>query len=554
MSQRLLKPVRVVLALLFFLVTAALFLDLGGRAPARAFDAAIFLQFTPSVVRFAEAASWAAAGFAAVLLLTLFFGRVFCSTVCPLGTLQDIVIRLSGRLRGSTKRVRFRYRRPRRLPGYALSAAAILMALTGSLLLAAHLDPFSHFGRIMGLLVRPLAVAANNLAALTLESLGSYLLAPFDFALAHWQVLLAPLAVTGLLIWMSARHGRLFCNSLCPVGTLLGLVSRIALFRIRIDRASCNLCAKCSLQCKAECIHLKERRVDFDRCVACFDCIPACPESGIGYALHLVPGNKPDPARDGSGRLPGRHSRRERGGATGQSSRDRPGSPSGERRDFLVRGAAGLLGIIGLSALSRARDWPRNERPTEIPVVKEHPVTPPGAGSVARFNAACTACQLCVSVCPTQVLQPSLLAYGPGGLLQPRMVYELAFCTYECTRCAEVCPTDAIRHLAVEAKKLAKIGEVRFIEDNCIVVAEKTACGACAEVCPTQAVHMVPYTAELGIPQLDTAICIGCGACEHSCPTRPHRAIYVEGEPVHRAADAPKTEVLEVEVPEQFPF
>jgi ferredoxin len=366
------------------------------------------------------------------------------------------------------------------------------------------------------------------------------------------------MAVLALLIWMSGRHGRLFCNSLCPVGTLLALVSRFALFRVVIDQEKCNLCAKCSVQCKAGCIHLKDRRVDFDRCVACFNCIPACPESGIGYRLAwrarlTVPKtprqDSPLCKRGGEGDLIAPAGRNPLCPPLSEGGR-----PVSSRRMFLRRGLAWVIGFGGVAALSRAKDWPQNKRPTQIPVLKQHPVAPPGAGSIDRFNLACTACQLCVGACPTQVLQPSLLSYGWSGFLQPRMAYEVAYCTYECTRCGEVCPTDAIRPLTVEAKKRAKIGEVRLIEDNCIVVTEKTACGACAEHCPTQAVRMAPYEDGLTIPKLETAVCIGCGACEHACPVRPYRAIYVEGEPVHRVADAPRGEALDVVVPEEFPF
>jgi polyferredoxin len=536
--QRLLKPLRVGVALVFLAATTAVFLDLKGQVPALAFEAVLWPQLAPSLVRFAHGAAWGAAGLLFVLLLTLLFGRVFCSAICPLGVLQDVIIRLGAwRARGS-KRARFRFRRPWSWTRYGLLAATVLTALSGSLLLVAQLDPFSHFGRLLGLLARPLLVWTNNLAARGLEGLGSYALAPADFALAHWQALIVPLAVLGLLVWMAGRHGRLFCNSLCPVGTLLGLLSRYALFRVAIDTDRCNLCAKCSVQCKAECIHLKDRRVDFDRCVACFNCIPACPEGGIGYRLA-----RKTPAASGE--------------APGQGAPLAQGAAGGEvrgRRAFLGASAASALGLIGFAAMSRAREWPVNKKPTLVPVVKGHPVAPPGAGSTDRFNLACTACQLCVSACPTQVLQPSLLAYGAKGFLQPRMAYEVAYCTYECTRCTEICPTDAIRPLTTEAKKVAKIGEVRFIEENCIVVTEETACGACAEHCPTQAVHMVPHRGVLTIPALEEDVCIGCGACEHACPVRPHRAIYVEGEPVHRVAEVPEGEALEVVVPEEFPF
>ena len=557
MPQRLLKPARVVLAIAFLVATAVLFLDLEGRAPGGAIDSALYLQFTPSLVKFAHAVGWGALGFGFVLLLTLLFGRVFCSTICPLGTLQDIVIRLAERLRRHKKRVRFRYRRPHHFLRFGLLIGAAVFAMGGSLFLIVQLDPFSQFGRIMALLVRPLVVGANNMVALTLECLGSYLVAPLKFALANWQVLLAPLGVLGLLVWMSTKHGRLFCNTLCPVGTLLGMLSRIALFRIVIDRAQCNLCAKCSVQCKAECIHPKDMRVDFDRCVACFNCIPVCPESGIGYRLAWKArvgwrGKENPTTATMCSFSPGVANVLD-AEANGLRNAE-PNPQSRERRAFLWRSAYGLVSCACCVSMSGATDWPQNKRPTTIPVVKQHPVAPPGSGSITRFNAACTACQLCVSVCPTQVLQPSLLSYGPSGFLQPHMDYEAAYCTYECIRCGQVCPTDAIRPMETEEKKRSRIGTAYFIEDNCIVVTEKTACGACAEHCPSQAVHMVPYEKELTVPELDADVCIGCGACEHVCPVRPHRAIYVEGELLHQVAKMPRSETLQIEVPADFPF
>lgn len=538
MSQRLLKPLRVVLALAFFAAAAVLFLDFTGRTPGAAVDAVLYLQPTPSLVRFAGTVGWAAGGFLVVLVLTLLFGRVFCSTVCPLGTLQDAIIRLAARGRSRRRRVSFRYRRPRRLLADGLLAAVAAAALGGVLVPLAQLDPFSHFGRILGLLVRPLVIGLNNLIARALEAAGSYALAPLSFALERWEVLLAPLALLGLLVWMAARHGRLFCNSLCPVGTLLGLVSRFALLRIAIDQGRCDLCARCSIRCKAQCIDLRNKRVDFERCVACFNCIPACPEAGIGYRLAW--GRRAETSADPV-----------------VVERERPEEPSSiesdGRRGFL-RAGLWLAGGAGLAVLVRAEGPPQNKRPTEIPVIRTHPIAPPGVGSIERLTAACTACQLCVSACPTGVLQPALLTYGARGFLNPHLAFELAYCTFECTRCGEVCPTHAIRPLSRETKKTTRIGTVRFIEQNCVVVAEKTDCGACAEHCPTRAVSMVPYQDGLTIPELQPAWCIGCGACEYACPVRPYRAIYVDGESEHQVAEIAPVEALEQVVPEDFPF
>ena len=142
------------------------------------------------------------------------------------------------------------------------------------------------------------------------------------------------------------------------------------------------------------------------------------------------------------------------------------------------------------------------------------PVTPPGSRSRDRFTNLCTACHLCVSVCPPQVLSPSLFEYGLAGIMQPKMNYRANYCNYECVLCSQVCPTGAILPLEVAAKKEIQLGKANFIKDDCIVVAKKKDCGACSEHCPTKAVKMVPYEEKLVIPELNNEICVGCGACE----------------------------------------
>jgi NAD-dependent dihydropyrimidine dehydrogenase PreA subunit len=147
-----------------------------------------------------------------------------------------------------------------------------------------------------------------------------------------------------------------------------------------------------------------------------------------------------------------------------------------------------------------------------------------------------------------------MLQYGVKGMMQPVMDYHKSFCTYNCTVCTEICPTNALRPLILEAKKLTQIGKVNFIKDNCIVKTEKTACGACSESCPTKAVYMVPYEGNLLIPETNVEICIGCGHCEFACPTTPYKAIFVDGNPVHEAAKKPVNVESEKEIPVEFPF
>jgi ferredoxin len=186
------------------------------------------------------------------------------------------------------------------------------------------------------------------------------------------------------------------------------------------------------------------------------------------------------------------------------------------------------------------------------------PITPPGSRSRLHFTSHCTACQLCVGACPTQVLRPSLLAYAPDGLLLPRLSYHAGACTYDCTRCGQVCPTGAIQALPLAARHLVQVGRARFVKDDCVVVKLGKACGACVEHCPTKAITMVPYGPEGGglkIPEVEDELCIGCGSCEHPCPTRPLRAIYVEPRAVHGTARQPPQKPLQAPPPSaDFPF
>jgi ferredoxin len=521
-QQLRLRPLRVLVSLAFLALTTALFIDVQGRLPADLRDAVLYLQLVPSLIRFLEGPGWGAAGFLLVLAATLLFGRVYCSSVCPLGTLQDLVAWVAGRRRRNPKAVRYRYARPHSRLHYGILLAALASAVGSSLTLLVLLDPFSLFGRSAALLLQPTVAAGNNLAGRALESWGVYGLAPVSWQWAGAGVLGATAALLLLVLILAVRHGRLFCNTLCPVGALLALGSRLSLFRIRIDQGRCNTCAQCSVVCKAQCIDLKHKRVDFERCVACFDCIPACPESGIRYGIAWA--RTPDPPAPPPSRR-----------------------PDGRRRLLLLGGA--LAWTAGLATRGRrsqaspvATDPPRNLKPSTIPVAKTRAVAPPGTGSSARFNATCTACYLCVSACPTQVIQPALLAYGARGLLQPSLDFGAGFCTHACVRCGEVCPTGAIRRLDTEAKKRVRMGQVHFIEDNCVVVTDRTDCGACAEHCPTRAVFMVPYREDprLTAPELDPEVCVGCGACEYACPVWPHKAIYVDGEEEQGRAEAPR--------------
>jgi ferredoxin len=562
MNQMWLKKIRVVVSLAFLALTTLLFVDFE-RIGAPLAQAVRYPQFVPSLLNFTQTFALAATGFLLVLGLTLLFGRVYCSMICPLGTLQDIIIRIADKLR-KPRKVKFKPQKPHTALRYGTLALTVGLFLSGSILALTLLDPFSNFGRIASDLLRPLYVVVHNGVGSLLEALGLYGPFPLSWKAPPLATLAFPALFLAGLVWASAWHGRLFCNTLCPVGALLGLVSRFAIFKIRIPKDACMVCAQCSIHCKAGCIRLKTKEIDFSRCVACFNCITVCEAHGIGYARPtpvqfypsppaavppLEPSNHPGAARHPSlakEPQPSNHP-----GAARHPSL----SKEGKTRRALLRGAATILvGWVALPGSQPVEAKPHNRVPTALVNRKTWPVAPPGAGDLARFNDLCTACHLCVGACPYGVLQPALLDYGLSGLLQPHMDYASGYCSYECSLCGQVCPTGAIQPLALAAKQTVQIGVAHFVRDNCIVYTDHTACGACDEYCPTKAVHMVPYRDGLKIPEVRETLCVGCGACENACPARPHRAIYVDGHPAQQRATRPISKPLEREAQSEFPF
>jgi ferredoxin-type protein NapF len=326
---------------------------------------------------------------------------------------------------------------------------------------------------------------------------------------------------------MSFFHGRLYCNTICPVGTLLGLLSKLSLYKINLDKSTCTRCGKCAVVCKAGCIDFRNMSLDFDRCVGCFNCLDTCDTDSIKYRSAFKPVRKHETDKSAN-----------------------------SKREFIAKSILFAIGLLGLPKSLKANIRTMQAKDSNlIPEHKNYPVSPPGSISLKHFNDHCTACHLCISVCPTGVLQPSFLEYGFTAMMQPRMDYHTNYCNYDCTRCGEACPAGAILPLETETKKLTQMGRVHFVMQNCVVYTDNTACGSCSEHCPTQAVRMVPYKNGLTIPETHVSICIGCGACEYACPVRPYRAIYVDGNKVHQVAEKPQFEDMEVESQEEeFPF
>ena len=534
MQAKHLKPLRVIISLFFLIVATLIFIDFRHEFSEGFITSFLYFQFGPSVIRILQGFALVATGFIFVLILTALFGRVYCSTICPLGIFQDVISWLSIKLR--KKRRPYKYARPHNILRYSLLALTVLFLLFGSIVILTLLDPYSNFGRFITYFVRPATVEVNNWFASFLTTRGIYTLFPVSEPSIRWEIMLFPLLLLGLVVGMAYKNGRLYCNTVCPVGTLLGYASRFSAFRIFIDEKSCTMCGRCNPVCKSSCINFRESEIDFSRCVACYNCLSVCPDNAIKYSTDH---------------------RKELPEAAGQPSRESDTGAGNDKskRNFLL---SALVMFFGINRFSRATDSdiPEPEQDTKIPEDRDFPaVSPPGSRSLDHFNKACTACTLCVGVCPTHVLQPSLLEYGVGGLLQPRMDFHAGFCNFDCTACGEVCPTGAILPLTRDDKHVTQIGVVKFERENCVVYTDNTSCGACSEHCPTRACDMVPYIGELTIPEVNEDTCIGCGACEYICPTRPYRAIYVDGNRRHKIADRPETQAVDQEVDfEDFPF
>lgn len=499
-----LRKIRLTLAVLFFLGVTLLFLDFSGSIHAWLGWMAK-IQFLPAILALNVGVVLA------LVVLTLVLGRVYCSVICPLGVMQDIISWISGKRK--KKQYRFSYSPEKKVLRYGMLGVFVVALLSGVGSLAALLAPYSSYGRIVQNLLSPVYQWGNNLLAYFAERMDSYAFYETDVWMRSLPTFVIAAITFILLAILAWRNGRTYCNTICPVGTVLGFLSRFSLFRIMIDESKCNACGLCSRKCKAACIDGKEHRVDYSRCVACMDCIDTCRHQAITYRWVRKNGKNVE---------------------TGKNDRVNTGGIDKTRRSFFTVTAA-LATTAALKAqekkvdggLAVIEDKKIPERATAI--------VPPGALSARSFAQHCTACQLCVSVCPNGVLRPSTDLIK---LMQPEMSYECGYCRPECTKCSEVCPAGAIRPITVAEKSSIQIGHAVWVKENCVPLTDGVECGNCARHCPTGAIQMVasdPSNSEsLKIPVVNTERCIGCGACENLCPARPFSAIYVEGHEAHR--------------------
>lgn len=471
-----LRKTRILLAALFLIGITLLFTGIGTEW----WGWMAKLQFLPAVMGLNIAIV------AAVLAVTLLVGRCYCAVICPLGIFQDVIIWLRRQYTKLTKKAyakagkkspakRFTYTKERKWLRYAVLALIVICIAAGLQGIVLLVAPYSAYGRMV-------ALAAGK-------------------SLAWPLVAVAGVTFVGLVV-LAWTNGRAWCSNICPVGTLLGSVSRYSMFRIGIDKEKCIACRKCERTCRAACIDIPGGKViDSSRCVNCFDCIGVCDEGGIG--LKFAWGKKPKLEAE---------------------------KPS-DRREFIEKTAmiAGGVALTGLEAKAQVLNGGLGTIIAKENPEREVPLVPPGAGSVKRFYDRCTGCQLCVSNCPNGVLKTST---DLEHLLQPTMSYARGYCRPECNTCSTVCPAGAIEPLAKFEKLTLSWGVAHVYHKDCLQ-RQGTDCGNCVRHCPVGAIRMVTNRAGREVPVVNEELCIGCGACENLCPVRPISAVRVNGREQH---------------------
>ena len=489
-----LRKIRIALATFMMIGITWLFLDFTGTAYP-------WLSWMPKLQFLEALLALNVVVIAGLVVLTLIFGRIYCSVICPLGIMQDIF----GWFGKKAKKNRYTYSKALSWLRYGVLAVGIIAFVLGLSTIVQLLAPYSAFGRIATNLLQPVYVAGNNVLASIAEHYDSYAFYHTDLWLRSGislGIATVTLVVLAVLAW---RNGRTYCNTFCPVGTILSFLARYSWLKIQFDKEKCRNCSLCTKNCKASCIDYKTHTVDASRCVVCGNCIDSCKFGALKYSSRLTQTN------------------------TNSSKEDKDG-----RRALMI--SSGLLATAALAQQKdKIMDGGLAEIEDKVAPERQTPLTPPGSLSAKNMALRCTGCQLCISECPNGVLRPSsdLL-----HLMQPVMSYERGYCRPECNRCSEVCPAGAIKPITPEVKASTQIGHAVWIKKNCIPLTDNVECGNCARHCPTGAIEMVPSNPDDDespyVPAVNEARCIGCGACEYLCPARPFSAIYVEGHEQHK--------------------
>jgi len=443
-----------------------------------------------------------------ILVSALILGRAFCGWVCPLGTTIDITDKLFP----------VRKEKPGDKPSPASRVKYLILigGISASLLgvqLVGYLDPLSIAPRsyIMGVLaplellarwllsvakgVGWLSPTANPFSSFANKHIFSFLAPNFP----HWYVHTAIIVGIALLaLWR--RRG--FCRMLCPLGALLGTVSRLAPMGRTVDAERCKDCGTCPAECKMGAIAGDGVGTFGGECILCLNCRSSCRLDAVHFRFASP--------------------------LTRRKEEQELASAGPSRRAFIASIGTGLV-LAAPRALGADLFLPKKKN--------NAPLRPPGALPEERFLGACIRCGQCMRVCPTWGLQPTLLEAGLAGMFSARLVPRIGYCEYNCNLCGRVCPSGAIQELPLEEKQISVIGLAVIDRNRCLPWAKNEECLVCEEVCPVPQKAIVLKGGGKGKrkgykriarPMVVTDLCIGCGICENRCPLEGKSAIVVE--------------------------
>lgn len=441
-----------------------------------------------------------------IVILTLFFGRFFCGFICPFGTLHHIVGTIKPSLKGNRMAAANQKSHSQKIKYLLL--VTILIACALGLNLSGLMDPLSFLFRSVALAVFPGVgigikevfdvMARSDIKTLNLLSYGAEVLVSpvFGYGYQAFKTAWFIGAIFLLILFLNRIRPRFWCRTLCPLGALLGVLSRLSVLKLVKDPERCTDCKSCIRSCQGAASPMPDSKWDNAECLRCFNCFDACPENAVHFKFRW--------------------------------------SPSLNRGPDIGRRAVlgGLLAGVSLPLLGRLDG---HIHKTSDPLL----IRPPGALPETDFLRLCQRCGLCMKACPTNVINPTLAEAGMEGFWTPHLIMTLGYCEYSCTLCGNVCPTGALRELSgrEKIKKPIRIGSAYVDRGRCLPWSGNGPCIVCEEHCPTSpkaiwfreevVLGQNGERIKVKLPHVDLKRCVGCGICEYKCPIRGRPAIRV---------------------------
>lgn len=479
-------------------------------------DPLILLTTMLSTHKWLAGAGWALA----IIGLTLFLGRFFCSFVCPFGTLHHAIGAIHPAAKG-----RHAAAMNEKTPAQRLKYGLLLMVLVSALFglnLAGFMDPIALLFRSLSVSILPAvnigvkegfdAMATSDIKILNLISYAAEIIVSpvLGFGYPAYQTGFAIGLIVLALLFLNRIRPRFWCRVLCPLGALFGLLSFKSLLNLEKDETRCTGCNKCTAACQGAASPRPGEKWEPAECVRCFNCQHVCPEDALSFRFIRLKAQKY--------------------------------APDMGRRAVLT----GLTAGIAFPLLSRLDGQIHQASDPRL-------IRPPGSLTETRFLERCQRCGLCMKACPTNVISPALGEAGLAGIWTPVLNMATGYCEYSCTLCSSVCPTGAIRPITGKEKISGpiRIGSAFVDRGRCLPWTENGACIVCEEVCPTSPKAVVFREADvagfgaerlrLKQPYVNLRQCVGCGICENKCPVRGTPAIRVIASGESRS---PKNQIL----------